>query len=90
QHPLRNPGSLAAGSREKMNAQLNHEFASPAQAVQALVAEHGLLRVALALAGLVASPAGHRARVREGDIPDRLRRDIGLEPLPPARSHWDL
>lgn len=73
-----------------MNAQLNRDFVRPAQAVQALVAEHGLPQVALALARLVARPAGRRARIQEGDVPDRLRRDIGLEALPPARNHWEF
>lgn len=73
-----------------MNAQLNRDFAGPAQAVQALVAEYGLVRVALALAGLIARPASRRARIWEGDMPDRFRRDIGLEALPPSRKYWDL
>ena len=72
-----------------MNAQVNRDFVSPAQAVQALVAEYGLVRVALALAGMIARP-GRRARVWEADMPDRMRRDIGLHPLPPARNYWEL
>ena len=59
------------------------------EAVQAVVAEYGLVRVALALAGLIARP-GRRARIWEGDMPDRMRRDIGLHPLPPARNYWEL
>lgn len=72
-----------------MNAQVNREFVSPAEAVQTLVAEYGLVRVALALAGLIARP-GRRARIWDGDVPDRIRRDIGLHPLPPARNYWEL
>jgi hypothetical protein len=72
-----------------MNAQVNRDFVSPAQAVQAVVAEYGLVRVALALAGLIARP-GRRARIWEGEMPDRMRRDIGLHPLPPARNYWEL
>lgn len=72
-----------------MNAQVNREFPTPALAVQALVAEYGLVRVALALAGLMA----RRRRVatrHEADMPDRMRRDIGLDPLPTRRSYWEL
>lgn len=73
-----------------MNAELNRSFASPSAAVQALVAEYGTLRVALALAGLLARRRGRAATVWEGDLPDRVRRDIGLAPLPPTRNWWDL
>jgi hypothetical protein len=58
--------------------------------VQALVAEHGLVRVALALAALVARRRIPRARVREADLPDRMLRDIGLDPLTRGRNWWEL
>ena len=77
-------------SGEKMNAQLNRELPNPAMAVQALVAEHGLVRVALALAALIARPRRHAKRAWDADLPDRVRRDIGLEPLPRARNYWEL
>lgn len=57
--------------------------------MQALVAEFGLVRVMVALAGLAVRPA-RRARVGDADLPDRMRRDIGLAPLPPARNYWEL
>ncbi|WP_413876497.1 hypothetical protein [Albidovulum sp.] len=73
-----------------MNAQVNRDFATPAAGVRALVAEFGTVRVALALAGLVARRRVRAARVWEDDMPDRMRRDIGLEPLPRLRNYWDL
>lgn len=72
-----------------MNAQVNRDYPTPALAVQALVAEYGLVRVALALAGLVARRRPVAAR-HEADMPDRMRRDIGLEPLPARRNYWEL
>lgn len=78
-----------------MNAQVNidtrvtRDLATTAAAVQAVVAEHGIIRVALALAALAARRRGS-ARLWEGDLPDRLRRDIGLDPLPPSRNWWEL
>ena len=73
-----------------MNAQVNRDFATPAAGVRALVAEFGTLRVVLALAGLLARRPVRAARVWEGDMSDRIRRDIGLELLPRPRNYWDL
>ena len=73
-----------------MNAQVNRDFATPAAGVRALVAEFGTLRVVLALADLLARRPVRAARVWEGDMPDRIRRDIGLELLPRPRNYWDL
>ncbi len=73
-----------------MNADVNRNVATPAAAVQALVAEHGLVRVALALAALVARPRLHLVQASEADLPDRVRRDIGLEPVPRGRNWWEL
>lgn len=69
-----------------MNAEVNRSFPSPAVAVQALVAEYGAIRVALALAGLVARRRPDAARVSDADLSDRMRSDIGLDPLPLARD----
>lgn len=73
-----------------MNAQVNRDFATPAAGVRALVAEFGTLRVVLALAGLLARRPVRAARVWEGDMPDRIRRDIGLPPVPRGRDCWEL
>jgi len=72
-----------------MNAQVNHDFPTPSVAVRALVAEYGLVRVALALAAMIARPRGVTRRY-DADISDRMRRDIGLEPLPASRNYWEL
>lgn len=73
-----------------MNAELNRDFAAPSEVLRNLVAEHGRVRVVLALAGLLARRSRPRRQLLEGDIPDRMRRDIGLEPLPRMRNYWDL
>lgn len=81
---------ICAGPSDTMNAHLTPEDRSPLLALEALVARHGLVRVALALAGLAARRA-ERSHVRnETDLPDRLRRDIGLEKLPESRRYWQL
>ena len=72
-----------------MNAEVNPEHRPPTVAVQALVAEYGLIRVALALAGLIARRRAVPRR-HEADLSDRVRRDIGLAPLPESRKYWDL
>ncbi|MCB2117338.1 MAG: hypothetical protein KDE00_13840 [Rhodobacteraceae bacterium] len=72
-----------------MNAEMNRDLPTVSVAVQSLVKEFGLVRVTLALAGLAVSP-GRRARVWDQDLPDHLRRDIGLWPVPPTRNYWDL
>ncbi len=72
-----------------MNAQVNPETPAPAIALQALVAEHGLVRVALALAALIARRRAPPRRY-DADLSDRIRRDIGLSPLPESRKYWDL
>ncbi len=73
-----------------MNAQVNRDFATPAAGVRALVAEFGTVRVALALAGLLARPRPRVRRVSDADISDRIRRDIGLPPVPRSRDWREL
>jgi len=80
---------MRSGPGDRMNAEMNRDLPTPALAVQALVAEHGLVQVALALAGHIARRWRRPARVREADLPDRMRRDIGLPPLPPSRNWWE-
>jgi len=72
-----------------MNAQINRDVPAVVAAVQALVAEFGLVRVAAALAGQALRPA-RRARRAETDLSDHVRRDIGLLPEPPRRNYWEL
>lgn len=72
-----------------MNAEVNPEHRPPAVAVQAPVAEYGLIRVALALAGLIARRRAVPQRY-EADLSYRVRRDIGLMPLPESRKYRGL
>ena len=69
---------------------MNRDFATPAAGVRALVAEFGTVRVALALAGLLARPRPRVRRVSDADISDRIRRDIGLPPVPRSRDWREL
>ncbi|WP_347310412.1 hypothetical protein [Defluviimonas sp. SAOS-178_SWC] len=68
---------------------MSPEIPQPAIALQALVAEHGLVRVALALAALIARRRPPPRRY-DADLSDRIRRDIGLVPRPESRKYWDL
>lgn len=72
-----------------MNAQVNRTVPSPGVAVQALVAEYGIVRVALALAAHIARRRGTAERW-EADLSNHVRRDIGLGPLPQGRRYWEL
>ncbi len=59
------------------------------RAVETLVARYGLVSIALAVAN-IALRRKQTARRFDTDLPDRLRRDIGLPPLAPSRRHWEL
>ncbi|MCB2110159.1 MAG: hypothetical protein H6895_06900 [Defluviimonas sp.] len=72
-----------------MNAELTPRT-TPATAVRTLVAEYGLLRVALALAGHVAQRRAPNPRRRSSDLSDHLRRDIGLGLHERGRNYWEL
>ncbi|SPH17303.1 hypothetical protein DEA8626_00820 [Defluviimonas aquaemixtae] len=73
-----------------MNAHLTTDDRSPALALEALVARHGLVRVALTLARLLARRPARPSALHDHDLPDRLRRDIGLERLPESTRYWQL
>ena len=61
----------------------------PHVAVEQLVADHGLRPVILALIALALR--GKRGPApRPPDLPDHLRRDVGLHPLPQRRTYWEL
>lgn len=55
----------------------------PETILKALVAEYGALKVAAALVAAVLRSNRAPPRVRALDLPDHLRRDIGLGPLTP-------
>ena len=73
-----------------MNIDSELEYPSPVRVIDALVARHGLMRVALALAAFPLRSGSRVRRAYVDDLPDRLRRDIGLEPRPESRRHWDV
>lgn len=52
----------------------------PETILSALVAEHGALRVLLALASTLVRQNRAPPRLRARDLPEHLRRDIGLSP----------
>ena len=67
-----------------MNAVHNHGRAALVPALQELIAEHGgfatLKALVLAWAKIDSKQTPHSLEY----LPDHLRRDIGLEPLPPT------
>ncbi|MEZ5777936.1 MAG: hypothetical protein R3E44_06200 [Paracoccaceae bacterium] len=73
-----------------MNIDVEFEQRSPVRVIDALVARHGLVHVALVLAGLPFRKGRKTGQLQIEDLPDRLRRDIGLEPTPRSRRHWDV
>ena len=72
-----------------MNAARIHPKPLPRIAVEEIVADHGLRPVVLALIALALR--GKRGPApRPPDLPDHLRRDVGLNPLPQGRKYWEL
>ncbi|MBC7737305.1 MAG: DUF1127 domain-containing protein [Candidatus Saccharibacteria bacterium] len=71
-----------------MTVQIFAENLRPAEALESLMARHGVMRV------LVAVPAvlwrRRRATRLSQPISPHLARDIGLVPEPPRKTHWDL
>ena len=59
------------------------------RALAVLVQRYGIVRVALAFVNV----AFRRRRVSRNyvaDLPNRLRRDIGLEPVERGKAYWEL
>lgn len=59
------------------------------RAVAALVHRYGLLTVVAAALRLAFRRNRNRPRY-DADLPNRLRRDIGLEPVSRGRVYWEL
>lgn len=59
------------------------------RAIEALIARHGVFRVALAVVN-VAFRRRPVARRFETDLSRHIRRDIGLGPDGRGRAYWDL
>lgn len=79
-----------------MNALLNDEHVRPADLLADLIERHGPWRVVAALVAQLVRRARRAPVVRVSDLPDHLRRDIGLPDLPvrwvapaPPRSSLD-
>lgn len=73
-----------------MNAQILHDdIHPPTAAIERLVAEHGAIRVLGALLRALVRRDRHRAH-NLGDLPDHMRRDIGLPAEPRGRKYWEL
>jgi hypothetical protein len=68
-----------------MNAILNEQNLRPADLLADLIERHGPWRVVAALAALLLRRAREPRPTRDIDLPDHLRRDIGLSDLPPRR-----
>lgn len=73
-----------------MNAELQDDLPGPAVAVRALVAEYGTVRVVLALIRHLAGRGALARRIRETELSDHIRRDIGLDPRTQGRRYWEL
>lgn len=73
-----------------MNFSHVYKDVPPAVALDGLIREYGLWRVFVAvLAALIRRRPGRAPPL--GDVPDRLRADVGLHPLPPpSPRHWDI
>ncbi len=75
-----------------MNAQVTApKDHSPRVMIDNLIAEHGRWRTLQAtVLALFRRPGSPAVRVGLHDLPDSLRRDIGLQPLPPRQPDWPL
>lgn len=73
-----------------MNIELRGDLPGPALAVRALVAEYGAVRVVLALIRHLAGRRALARRIRETELSDHIRRDIGLDPQAQGRRYWEL
>ncbi len=59
-------------------------------AIRALVADYGAIRVVLALIRHLAVQRVLERRIRETELSDHIRRDIGLDPRTQGRRYWEL
>ena len=73
-----------------MNAELRSDLPGPAMAIRALVADYGAIRVVLALIRHLALQRVLERRIRETELSDHIRRDIGLDPRTQGRRYWEL
>jgi hypothetical protein len=62
----------------------------PSADLGALMDRHGVLRVMAALAVAMLRRARRAPVVTADDLPEHLRRDVGLRWEPPSPRHWDI
>lgn len=73
-----------------MNATSLHNQNPPKVEVEKLIAQYGLRPI---LMSVLAFAVVRRRKVPRRDpsiLPDHLRRDIGLNPMPKTKNYWDL
>ena len=73
-----------------MNARIYRDEKPPSVAIAALVARHGFLRIMLSVLLVSLSRDARKPVLSESDLPDRLRRDIGLPPEAASPRYWDI
>ena len=71
-----------------MNVELHLEPRPPAAALEDLISLHGPLRVSAALLRVLAARLRPSRRRSAEDLSNRLRRDIGLDPLGKSPEYW--
>lgn len=72
----------------QMNAAVLHRKQAPDLAVEKLISEYGLRPVLLSVVVLIFRRR-KSARTNVEDLPDHIRQDIGLPPVPEQRNYWD-
>ena len=73
-----------------MHVQIHRDEKPPSVAIAALIARHGLLRIMLTVLAASLRVRRRRPVLSPADLPDRLRRDIGLPPERRSPRYWDI
>ncbi len=75
----------------KMNMQSQAEENLPSAVLRMLIARHGVWRILRDLAvALVRRDGKPGPALFDSDMSARLRRDVGLPPVPDSPRHWDI
>ncbi|MGB5068208.1 MAG: hypothetical protein WBO29_12665 [Albidovulum sp.] len=86
----RSQNAQSVWSVNPMNVQIQREESPPAVAIAALIARHGLLRIMLTVLATSLRGQGRSLARSPADLPDRLRRDIGLAPERASPRYWHI
>jgi len=73
-----------------MILRMHVENTSTVAAIDALIARHGSLRVALAFVVALLRGGTRKPRVKVETLSEHLRRDIGLAPSERGRTWWEI